>query len=715
MTDSPRLKTVGRFLCALVLILLALADSGRATPQTREPSAPSQVLANLGGGGERGQVGTGVPSTISNQTMRNPAAVYCLELGYDFEIVKSPEGGQHGICALPDETTCDAWEFLNGKCGQDYSICALEGFNTVTLKDGKNPFSQEYAVCADSEGNLLESVAAMTNLAERSAGGVIQGYDPLGEFVGPRESRTDPEDPEALDGAAPTSFDWRNHSGSDWTTPVKDQGQCGSCWAFSAVGVSEAVINIASGNPNLDLDLSEQYLVTDCALSAGACDGGSKSQALDYIRDYGIPDEGCLPYLDGDGCTYSFLGMCDFFQCTYSMGGECSDYRCSDRCSDWASRLHTIDSNTYLGSYPSENTMKAALIAHGPLAVSMNMDGSFNPNQVYTCLNNNNTGHAVVVVGYDDAGGYWIVKNSWGDDWGPEGNGYFKVAYNNCAIQKYPYYADASSSCSDPHEANDTPGQATSISYGSTLSDPDICPAGDVDYYSFYANAGDRIVADIDAQAIGSSLDSYLVLYDTDGVTELTHNDDDDGLDSRIGYELPASGTYYLAVRERNHPNEGGTDYSYTISLLECATSNFCFFSPYYGAYGEYYSWLGFVYANYNTNDHSTTYGQYAYAYSYYGWYYGTIGMKYASRGFFSGSYTDWMMADDGYIDPYWAYYWFHNAEVSAYYGMLYAYYDYLNTGSAHAYAAYLYNSYGYLYWHAAGYDAYRCYDCWQF
>ena len=124
-------------------------------------------------------------------------------------------------------------------------------------------------------------------------------------------------------------------------------------------------------------------------------------------------------------------------------------------------------------------------------------------------------------------------------------------------------------SCNDPHESNDTPGQATPISYGATLSDPDICPAGDVDYYAFAGSAGDTIVADVDAQASGSTLDSYLYLYNTDGVTELAHNDDYDGLDSRIAYVLPADGTYYLMVREYNHPNEGGPDYFYAISLVQ--------------------------------------------------------------------------------------------------------------------------------------------------
>lgn len=120
--------------------------------------------------------------------------------------------------------------------------------------------------------------------------------------------------------------------------------------------------------------------------------------------------------------------------------------------------------------------------------------------------------------------------------------------------------------CSDPHEPNDMAGQATPISYGTTLIDPDICPAGDVDYYAFYGNAGDNIVADIDAWNIGSSLDSVLHLYDTDAVTELASNDDWDGLDSHIEYTLPADGTYYVKVRDYGTP-QGGPDYFYTISL----------------------------------------------------------------------------------------------------------------------------------------------------
>lgn len=74
-------------------------------------------------------------------------------------------------------------------------------------------------------------------------------------------------------------------------------------------------------------------------------------------------------------------------------------------------------------------------------------------------------------------------------------------------------------------------------------------------------------MADIDAEAVGSALDSVLYLYAADGVTELTRSDNYDGLDSRIIYTLPSDGNYYLAVHEFSQGSEGGPDYFYTLSL----------------------------------------------------------------------------------------------------------------------------------------------------
>ena len=111
-------------------------------------------------------------------TMGNPAAVYCRDMGYEYQIENA--GGQRGFCTLPDGQVCDAWAFLQGKCGQSYSYCAQQGYDTVTLNDGQDPFSPEYAVCVTGEGTVAGSVTELSNLSEKAIG--CGGETPAGEM-----------------------------------------------------------------------------------------------------------------------------------------------------------------------------------------------------------------------------------------------------------------------------------------------------------------------------------------------------------------------------------------------------------------------------------------------------------------------------------------------------------------------------------------------------
>ena len=112
---------------------------------------------------------------------------------------------------------------------------------------------------------------------------------------------------------------------------------------------------------------------------------------------------------------------------------------------------------------------------------------------------------------------------------------------------------------------------ATSISYYAPVN-AGICPEGDIDYYMFQGNAGDQICARVDAQILGSPLDSYLSLLDIDGSSSLVENDDQilyQRSDSAVSYKLPRSGTFYLKVRSWDHPNAGSSDHTYTLRLME--------------------------------------------------------------------------------------------------------------------------------------------------
>lgn len=368
----------------------------------------------------------------------NPAAVYCTELGYDYEILEE-ENGQKGVCNFNSRQSCDAWEFLQGKCGQKYSYCSKIRYNLEVRDDGKNPFTKEYAVC--TRGRRERSVVDLMNLDEKATKGSrrVRVASSLKETT-----RRKVEKKEAI----PIEFDWRNRRGQDWMTSVKDQGNCGSCWAFAAIGVVEAVYNIHNGDSNLDLDLAEEYLVSDChttSLNQNCC-GGTTFQALEFIRDEGIPDEECLPRIDdGSDCLCVANGQCTT-ACEYMFDGQCSDSSCSERCSDWEERLEFIDDYERYGilvepSNPiTREDLKKSIIENGPHSAYIWMgsgtywddEGVLRSSIIQTRFN-----HAVVLVGYNDFDNYWIAKNSWGTSWPINeynDGGYFKVGYGECFV-----------------------------------------------------------------------------------------------------------------------------------------------------------------------------------------------------------------------------------------------------------------------------------------
>ncbi len=210
------------------------------------------------------------------------------------------------------------------------------------------------------------------------------------------------------------SFDWRNYGGEDFTTPVRDQWNCGSCWAFGACAAVEAKLDITAGDPNLSPNLSEQHLIYDDN-GGGDCNGGLHSSALSFIKNTGIVSESILPYQADD------------------------DYSNDPNWplpAGWENQAYTIDSYAAVVDYNSDGVLnetddyQGALEDYGPLVIAI-----FNkllykepPNQSSPPYSEINA-HSVCVVGYEDdesldEGGFWIVKNSWGAGWGDNGYGY---------------------------------------------------------------------------------------------------------------------------------------------------------------------------------------------------------------------------------------------------------------------------------------------------
>lgn len=213
----------------------------------------------------------------------------------------------------------------------------------------------------------------------------------------------------------PPSFDWRNVSGSNWMTPVKNQGGCGSCAAFSVLGSIEARYNIEMNNSNLDVDLSEQDLLS-CSSTDNCVTGGNFNNIFSYLRyNIGIVDESCFHYT--------------------GTSGLCA------RCVNWATSLWKINRYDVAMIPGQRDAIKNIIVNVGPVSTAMNMDppasGGWDSNTL-SCTIDSGLNHAVVIAGYDDVGGYWIVRNSWGAGWGTDG-GYFKVKYGECGIENLIY------------------------------------------------------------------------------------------------------------------------------------------------------------------------------------------------------------------------------------------------------------------------------------
>jgi len=202
----------------------------------------------------------------------------------------------------------------------------------------------------------------------------------------------------------PASLDWRNHAGN-YVTPVRDQGGCGSCWAFATAASLESATLIANFTPDIDLNLAEQILVS-CS-PAGDCGGGYIDVASDYILDTGLPMETCFPY----SATNGF---------------------CGNACMNWQESAYRIAEWRWVAiTSPTVSSIKNALYTYGPLVTTMSLYSDFYTytGGVYSRVGGTyRSGHGVLIVGYDDPGQYFIVKNSWGTGWGE--SGFFKIAYS---------------------------------------------------------------------------------------------------------------------------------------------------------------------------------------------------------------------------------------------------------------------------------------------
>jgi len=292
----------------------------------------------------------------------------------------------------------------------DYVKQFKKQYPTEEVFDRYNAFKANLAIIQahdDSVGWTM-GVNQFTDLTPKEFASTFLGYKPRDtSYYQSLNQHVAPENQIIAD-----SIDWQQKGA---VTPVKDQAQCGSCWAFSSTGAIEGAVEIKTGKLT---SVSEQQLV-DCAGSAGnqGCNGGLMDDAFQWvIRNGGIGSESAYPYTARDGACKQTPAV-----------SKITGFKDVSR--------------------GSESALMSAVNMQ-PVAIAIEADqSSFQSYKsgVFTGPCGKNLDHGVLLVGYgtDSGRDYWRVKNSWGNSWGD--SGYIRIARGSdlCGISDAASYPTA--------------------------------------------------------------------------------------------------------------------------------------------------------------------------------------------------------------------------------------------------------------------------------
>lgn len=226
-----------------------------------------------------------------------------------------------------------------------------------------------------------------------------------------REKQAKAKTAEAMEAAALKSFDWRR-AGGDWITPIKDQGNCGSCIAFGTIATAEALTRISKNNRELAVDYSEAdlfYCGAEKQDNRTCVNGWWLEGSHSYFQSNGVVDDACFPYTPGD--------------------------QACNLCADSQNRKTRISGARF---FTDTKMMKDWISTRSPLTTTFTIYEDFfayKSGVYYPTTDKVVTGHSVSVVGYEDnlqPIPYWICKNSWGPNWGEKG--FFRIQQGQCGI-----------------------------------------------------------------------------------------------------------------------------------------------------------------------------------------------------------------------------------------------------------------------------------------
>jgi C1A family cysteine protease len=220
-------------------------------------------------------------------------------------------------------------------------------------------------------------------------------------------------------------FDYIDWNELGYVTPVKDQGSCGSCWAFSAVAPLESAYAIQNDIKGGNIPRFSEQQIVDCSHEFGsiACDGGYMDGAMEHWKTY-------APILENE---YKYTGV----------EGECRE---KELAKTTKSPIKKISGHRTL-NYDSNGEEIMSAIHDAPISVAVDASGfafQFYSKGVVSTCRNTGLNHGVTVVGYDTLNGkeFFLIKNSWGERWGDHGYIRLATSGNNCGVNEEPLVVD---------------------------------------------------------------------------------------------------------------------------------------------------------------------------------------------------------------------------------------------------------------------------------